>query len=97
MPYGIREFTNGYGSIQFLVLNFFSMNTCKHGVVQFIGQFSMIGGYVCSQCGVNIVPFVYHKMRGYDHIYFWPGYEKELVAAIDRLDEKNKELWDSQI
>jgi len=41
------------------------MNTsCQHNNVQFIGKFSLVGNYHCNDCGEEIDPVEYAKIKG---------------------------------
>lgn len=37
---------------------------CKHKTVTFWGQFSMVGNYICDDCGVKINPVDRAKQKG---------------------------------
>ena len=41
---------------------------CKHENVTFRGVFSMIGCYVCDDCGEEFDPVEYHRMTGEPHV-----------------------------
>ena len=41
---------------------------CTHDDVQFMGAYSLVGGYVCQNCGFNINPVVLHYVRDHPHV-----------------------------
>jgi len=42
--------------------------TCKHDNVTFHGLYSLIGNYICNDCGIKIKPVEYAKMKGHLNI-----------------------------
>ncbi len=69
------------------------LNICEHKNVRFEGMFSMIGSYVCQDCGLKIEPFVLNALENRPHILFNPKYKKELQESIELLNPENLKLW----
>lgn len=67
-------------------------SNCNHDNVSFMGQFSMIGGYVCDTCKITIDSVVYHIITNQPHVLFETDKTEELKKYIDQLDEIQKEI-----
>lgn len=68
------------------------MIKCQHNNVNFIGQFSMIGNYICSDCKVKIDPVVFAILRGMPHVLFREEEKVNLRNYLNNLDSSQKEM-----
>jgi len=42
--------------------------TCKHDNYQFKGLYSLVGKYHCLDCGAEIEPVEFHRLKGWPHV-----------------------------
>jgi len=74
------------------------MNKCQHADCQFIGVHSLIGEYVCCDCGFKIEPLVFHFVNGYPHVHLnqiGPFTDhKEQKSILDHCLKKYWESWE---
>ena len=75
------------------------MTNCPHENVQFIGIFSIMGSYVCQDCGETIDPVIYHRMKGHPHIDAkgCGNAECDLHAVHDTCQERKYEECDLRL
>jgi hypothetical protein len=57
-----KIYDNKYGFIEKELTEEFVKN-CQHNNVQFLGTYSLIGSYYCTDCGEIIDPQTYHKQH----------------------------------
>jgi len=69
------------------------MSDCPHKNVQFIGMYSLVGNYICQDCGEKIPPVVYHRMMGHPHVDAngCGNAECDLHAEYDTCSERKYE------
>ena len=70
---------------------------CKHNRVEWVGYFSMLGDYVCRNCGLTIDPVVYHAMKNQPHVLFYKDRVDELKKYIEELDKDQQKLYHQSV
>ena len=73
-------------------MNDTTANKCKHNNTQFLGAFSMVGGYQCVDCNFKVDPVIEHMRKGQPHIYFNDNHKQVLKDYLSRLPPEQLEL-----
>lgn len=68
---------------------------CKHLNTRFGGTFSLLGKYVCEDCGFGVDPVIEHKRKGYPHIFFTSEYKEQLENYLKLLPPEQISLLQS--
>ena len=63
------------------------LTMCKHDNVTFHGLYSYIGAYHCNDCGEEINPLTYAKLKGI------PNYHIPIENYPEEHREKIREYW----
>ena len=65
---------------------------CNHNDVTFSGWSSLIGGYKCNDCEIEIDQVVYHMIKKYPHVLFDQENKEKLQIYLSKLDIKQIQL-----